>query len=64
MSFESLRVPFKSGQCGGWRVISRGNWRHGLIVNSLLAGLLIGPVLAGSDTLVGGQALAFFLRGG
>ncbi len=57
MSFETLRTTIQGWAAAG---LMPAGMEHGFLVNALLAGLMIGPVLGGLGTLVVIKRLAFF----
>ena len=47
--FESFRLAVQGWAASGWLPASLG---YGFVINAVLAGLVIGPVLGGLGTLV------------
>lgn len=57
MSYESFRIAVQGWAEAG---ILPGSLAHGFLINALLAGLVVGPVLGALGTLVVTKRLAFF----
>lgn len=55
--FDTLRELVQGAATGGWLPASLG---YGFVVNAVIAGLMIGPVLGGLGTLVVVKRFAFF----
>ena len=55
--FESFRLAVQGWAASGWLPASLG---YGFVINAVLAGLVIGPVLGGLGTLVVVKRFAFF----
>jgi len=58
-ALDSIRAALKSGAEAGWLPEALA---YGFVVNALLCGLLLGPVLGGVGTLVVTKRLAFFAQ--